>query len=109
VSRQLPSECEHGKVYDWGGFGGDDESSPPEFCGECPPATKPPKRTRQTQTFMVPMAGATPIVFAGPFPLTEDEWTYFGTVLEAMKPGLVSALPLPVSSGVATGEDNTNE
>lgn len=41
------------------------------------------------QTIAVPMLGAEPIIVEGKFPLTEGEWTYFLTVLNAMKSGLV--------------------
>lgn len=34
MGRQLPVECEHGCILDWGDFGGD---NPPEGCAECDP------------------------------------------------------------------------
>ena len=33
MGRLMPMECEHGKVYDWGDFGGDDAE--PEPCPAC--------------------------------------------------------------------------
>lgn len=41
------------------------------------------------QTIAVPMLGSAPIIVEGKFPLSEVEWTYFMTVLDAMKSGLV--------------------
>ena len=35
MSRLMPVECEHGKIIDWGDFGAEDGSSPPEECLPC--------------------------------------------------------------------------
>lgn len=46
--------------------------------------------TAETQAIAVPMIGAPAVMIEGKFPLTEQDWTYFMTVLNAMKPGLVA-------------------
>lgn len=33
MGRTMPTECEHGKILDWGDFGGPD--STPQDCDEC--------------------------------------------------------------------------
>lgn len=33
MGRTLPAECEHGRIFDWGDFGGED--SQPESCPDC--------------------------------------------------------------------------
>jgi hypothetical protein len=47
------------------------------------------RESGETQTVAVPMIGAPAVMIEGKFPLTERDWTYFMTVLNAMKPGLV--------------------
>ncbi|HEX8095412.1 hypothetical protein [Jatrophihabitans sp.] len=60
-----------------------------------PPGTRPPGKERRigmtgdVQTIAVPMLNAPPVIVEGHFPLSEAEWTYFMTVLSAMKTGLV--------------------
>lgn len=41
--------------------------------------------------YSIPLSGGRDISIGGPFPLSEQDWDQFMTVLEAMKPGLVKA------------------
>jgi len=34
--RMMSSECEHGRTWDWGDFGAEDDSSKPQLCSKCP-------------------------------------------------------------------------
>lgn len=50
----------------------------------------------------VPLPGGGDIFVSGQFPVTQSDWDFFLTVLDAMKPGLVAAAPalaLPVPEG----------
>jgi len=45
--------------------------------------------TRGVSRLVIPLAGGSAVTVEGDFPVTEDAWQQFMTVLQAMKPGLV--------------------
>jgi hypothetical protein len=62
---------------------------------ETPPSSRGrlwrPRRTSETAAvYTIPLAGRAPLTVEGEFPITEQDWTQFMAVLNAMKPGLVS-------------------
>lgn len=58
------------------------------------PATFAPSKPMQTsassRAFPIPLIGGGIVTVEGDFPLSEQDWSHFITVLNAMKPGLVS-------------------
>lgn len=58
-------------------------------------APPPPRRRRlsatvEAETYVIPIAAGRNVAVEGPFPLTEEQWRQFQSVLAAMKPALVA-------------------
>lgn len=70
----------------------DDKDDPgPEDPGPSPrePQPKPPLAAPGVTPYAVPIFNGRSVVVEGPFPLSEEDWNQFMTVLSAMRPALV--------------------
>jgi hypothetical protein len=60
-------------------------------------ASSGPQSTSPSRAVQIPLPNGGWVVLDGPFPLTEEAWTYMTAVLAAMKPGLVRQVDVPAA------------
>lgn len=93
---------EYRRTLTFAGLGGGDTVAPQEPQGPIedgaddeeplPPFPRRPRRRvsdEPANVLTIPLAGRGPVLVEGEFPITEQDWTQFMAVLNAMKPGLV--------------------